>query len=165
MAVTDATFHDTAEGAVAVACNDLPWHGIGRVGIRLRDMSFCDPTRGLNLSVAIGVTGAGGFSPRHRHTFEQIRYYIDGPTKFGLAAFNDVGPAIRFVEAAAGATIGAATEPFTEVRVLIRGSARYDGRTYDGQSCFFFPANAASAPTEIVADAQFLCVRFGEAAA
>jgi quercetin dioxygenase-like cupin family protein len=289
MAVTDATFHSTATTPVAVACNDLPWHGIGRVGIQLRDMSFRDPARGLNLSVAIGITGAGGFSPRHRHTFEQIRYYIDGPTKFDrtiyhpgdcvyfpegvaygpqtshndedclhvtlqfsgpsgiyfptteeqenarnemtrigsfeggkfhfadgrvqdaneavfehisgvkqaypeprydqpvrmrvpayraepldgdprvtqrtLASFNEIGPAIRFVEAAAGTTIGGAVQPFTEVRVLVRGSARFDGRTYDGQSVFFFPAGVPSGALDIAADAQLLCVRFGEAGA
>jgi quercetin dioxygenase-like cupin family protein len=288
MAVTDTTFHSTADGAVAVACNDLPWHGIGRVGIQLRDMSFRDPARGLNLSVAVGVTGAGGFSPRHRHTFEQIRYYIDGPTKFDrtiyhpgdcvyfpegvaygpqtshndedclhvtlqfsgpsgiyfptteeqerarielaetgafvegkyhfadgraldanqaifehvsgtplvypetrydapvrmrvpayraepldgdarvterkLATFNEIGPAIRFIEAAAGATLAGATQPFTEVRVLVQGSVRYDGATYDGQSCFFFPANAPFGALDVTADAQFLCVRFGVSA-
>jgi quercetin dioxygenase-like cupin family protein len=288
MAVIDTTFHSTTDAAVAVACNDLPWHGIGRVGIRLRDMSFRDPARGLNLSVAVGVTGAGGFSPRHRHTFEQIRYYIDGPTKFDrtiyhpgdcvyfpegvaygpqtshndedclhvtlqfsgpsgtyyptseeqeraraelaltgtfaegtyrfadgrvqdaneavfeyisgtpltypeqrydapvrmrvpayravpldgdarvterkLATFNEIGPAIRFVEAAAGATLAGGTQPFTEVRVLVKGSARYDGATYDGQSCFFFPADAPFGSLDVTADAQFLCVRFGGAA-
>jgi quercetin dioxygenase-like cupin family protein len=289
MAVTDATFHNAAAGAVAVACNDLPWHGIGRVGIRLRDMSFRDPNRGLNLSVAVGVTGAGGYSPRHRHVFEQIRYYIDGPTKFDrtiyqpgdcvyfpegvaygpqtshndadclhvtlqfsgpsgiyfptteeqelartelaatgrfeggryhfadgreqdaneavfehisgtkliypekrydqpvrmrvpayraepldgdprvterkLATFNEIGPAIRFVEAAAGATLAAGEQAFTEVRVLVRGSARYDGRRYDGQSCFFFPSNAPFGALDVTSDAQLLCVRFGAAAA
>jgi quercetin dioxygenase-like cupin family protein len=289
MAITEATFHSTATTAVAVACNDLPWHGIGRVGIRLRDMSFRDPARGLNLSVAVGVTGAGGFSPRHRHTFEQIRYYIDGPTKFDrtiyhpgdcvyfpegvaygpqtshndedclhvtlqfsgpsgiyfptteeqerarnemaatgsfeggtyrfsdgreqdaneavfehisgtklvypekrydapvrmrvpayraepldgdarvterkLATFNEIGPAIRFIEAAAGTTVAGATQPFTEVRVLVRGSARFEGRAYDGQSVFFFPAGAPFGALEIAADAQLLCVRFGANAA
>jgi hypothetical protein len=289
MAVTDATFHSTTTGAVAIACNDLPWHGIGRVGIRLRDMSFCDPQRGLNLSVAIGVTGAGGFSPRHRHTFEQIRYYIDGPTKFDrtiyhpgdcvyfpegvaygpqtshndedclhvtlqfsgpsgiyfptteeqelartelartgtfeggkyrfadgreqdaneavfehisgtkttypetrydqpvrmrvpayratpldgdarvterrLATFNEIGPAIRFIEAAAGSTLAAGRQSVTEVRVLARGSVRYDGRTYDGQSVFFFPADAPFGALDVTADAEILCVRFGAVAA
>jgi quercetin dioxygenase-like cupin family protein len=100
MAVTDATFHHTAAGAVAVACNDLPWHGIGRVGIRLRDMSFRDPDRGLNLSVAVGVTGAGGYSPRHRHVFEQIRYYIDGPTKFDRTIYQP-GDCVYFPEGVA----------------------------------------------------------------
>jgi hypothetical protein len=288
MATTAATFHSTAEAPVAVDCNELPWHGIGRVGIRLRDMSFRDPRRGLNLSVAVGVTGAGGYSPRHRHVFEQIRYYIEGPTKFGntvykpgdcvyfpegvaygpqtshddadclhvtlqfsgpsgiyfpttveqddaraelartgsfeggkyrfadgreqdaneavfehisgtklvypakryerpvrmyipayraepldgdaritlrkLATFNEVGPALRFIEAAAGTIVPGATQPFTEVRLLVRGSARYDGHAYAGQSCFFFPADAPFEEMPVETDAQLLCVRFGEAA-
>jgi hypothetical protein len=275
------------EGSVtAIAGGDLPWHEIGRVGIRLRDMSFRDPRLDFNLRVAIGVTSAQAFSPRHRHTFEQIRYYIDGPAKFGdvvyhpgdcvyfpegvaygpqigyddqdclhvtlqfsgpagiyyptpeeqiraqeelaqrgtfvggryrdpdggeqdafeatiehitktpvrypeprydrpvrmrvpayralpvdgdarvterrLAVFNERGPAIRFVEASAGATLAAGRQPFAEVRLLVRGAVRFQDRVYEGQSCFFLPSQTPFPAFEVVDDAQFLNVRFGE---
>jgi hypothetical protein len=284
--MSSSVFTAREGSAVAIAGADLPWHEIGRVGIRLRDMSFRDPRLDLNLRVAIGVTSAQAFSPRHRHTFEQIRYYIDGPAKFGdvvyqpgdcvyfpegvsygpqvgyddqdclhvtlqfsgpariyyptpeeqlhaqeelaqrgtfvggkyrradggeqdameatiehitgkpvrypeprydrpvrmrvpafraltaegdprvterrLAAFNERGPAIRFVEAAAGSTLAGATQPFAEVRLLVRGGVRFEGRAYEGQSCFFLPSQTPYPAFEITDDAQFLNVRFGE---
>jgi quercetin dioxygenase-like cupin family protein len=277
------------QGLVALDANDLPWHGIGRVGIQLRDMSFRDEARDFNLRVAIGITGAQGFSPRHRHTFEQIRYYIEGPAKFGesiyhpgdcvyfpegvaygpqvghndedslhvtlqfagpagiyyptpgeqvraqtemerngtfvegrfrhadgreqdafeatiehitgtavqypqarydrplrmrvpafralpldgdervterkLATFNEVGPAIRFIEATADTTISAAAHDATDLWMLVKGSARFGERRYDGQSCFFAPSQTALGTLALAAGAQLLHVRFGAVSA
>jgi hypothetical protein len=287
MTATTPVFGDRGGGPVAVATADLPWHEIGRVGIKLRDMSFRDPKLNLNVRVAVGITGPQAFSPRHRHTFEQIRYYIDGPAKFGetvytpgdcvyfpegvaygpqigyndqdclhvtlqfngpsgiyyptpeeqvraqnelaatgtfiggkyrspdgreqdameatiehltgvpvkypeprydrpirmrvpayralpldgddrvrvrhLAAFNEAGPTIRFVDAAAGSTLPGGRESVAEVRLLISGSVRYGGRDYSGQSCFFFPSQTPYPALEIASDAQLLHVRFGGA--
>jgi hypothetical protein len=60
-----------------------------RQGIRLKDLPFFDAERGIMLRAAIAVTAADAHSPRHRHTFDQVRYFIDGRTTFGS---DVVGP-------------------------------------------------------------------------
>jgi hypothetical protein len=63
-------------------------------------MSFTDRKRGFNLRVAVGLTTSEAFSPRHRHTFEQIRYFIDGAAKFGDVDYHP-GDCVYFPESVA----------------------------------------------------------------
>jgi hypothetical protein len=101
MAVTAPIFSHREGGPVAVCAEDIPWRFTGnRVGIKLRDMSFTDRKRGFNLRVAVGLTTSDAFSPRHRHTFEQIRYFIDGSAKFGDVDYHP-GDCVYFPEAVA----------------------------------------------------------------
>jgi hypothetical protein len=101
MAVTAPIFSHRDGGPVAVCAEDIPWRFTGnRVGIKLRDMSFTDRKRGFNLRVAVGLTTSDAFSPRHRHTFEQIRYFIDGAAKFGDVAYHP-GDCVYFPESVA----------------------------------------------------------------
>jgi hypothetical protein len=107
MAVTSPIFSHREAGPVAVCAEDIPWRFTGnRVGIKLRDMSFTDHKRGFNLRVAVGLTTSEAFSPRHRHTFEQIRYFIDGAAKFGDVDYHP-GDCVYFPESVAyGPQIG-----------------------------------------------------------
>lgn len=60
-----------------------------RQGIDIKDLPFYDAERGIMLRASIAVTTAAAHSPRHHHTFDQIRYFIEGRTKFGREV---VGP-------------------------------------------------------------------------
>jgi hypothetical protein len=101
MAVSDPIFSQQADGPVAVCTDDIPWRNTGnRVGIKLRDMSFTDRERRFNLRAAVGLTTSEAFSPRHRHTFEQVRYFIDGAAKFGDVVYQP-GDCVYFPEAVA----------------------------------------------------------------
>jgi hypothetical protein len=286
MAIVEPIFSDHGEGPVAICAAEIPWRDTGnRVGIKLRDMSFSDRRLRFNLRVAVGLTTSQAFSPRHRHTFEQIRYFIDGAAKFGdvvyqpgdcvyfpegvaygpqigiddvdclhltlqfsgpsgiyyptpeeqaashaelaakgtfiggkyrwpdgreqdsfeatveqmtgkpvtypeprydrpirmrvpafraipeagrpvsirhLASFNEAGPGVSFVDAAAGTRLEAGKNPFAEVRFLLDGEARFDGREFKGLSAFFLPSGQPFGAIEATTAAHFLQVRFGQ---
>jgi hypothetical protein len=107
MAVSTPIYSSSTDGPVAVCTEEIPWRDTGnRVGIKLRDMSFSDRARRFNLRVAVGLTTSQAFSPRHRHTFEQIRYFIDGMAKFGEVVYQP-GDCVYFPESVAyGPQIG-----------------------------------------------------------
>ncbi|HZD65562.1 MAG TPA: hypothetical protein VE152_05660 [Acidimicrobiales bacterium] len=69
---------------LAAAADDLPWTALGnRQGITLREFPFCRPDAGIRLRASIGRLGPDIFSPRHRHTFDQVRYMLAGHTMVG----------------------------------------------------------------------------------
>jgi hypothetical protein len=72
-----------AEPIVARAA-DLPWTPLAnRQGIMLRNFPFCRPEAGVRLRASIGRLEADLFSPRHKHTFDQVRYMLQGATTIG----------------------------------------------------------------------------------
>lgn len=85
-------------GPAAVRSADVPWYDLGaRKGIKLRAMTFGDPAGRRYVLVAVGVTAADAVSPRHKHTFDQVRYYIDGDAKFGREIYKP-GDCVYFPE-------------------------------------------------------------------
>lgn len=85
-------------GAVAVRTAEVPWYDLGaRRGIKLKAMSFSDETGTRNALVALGTLDEDAISPRHKHTFEQVRYMIDGGMRFGDETY-DAGDCVYFPE-------------------------------------------------------------------
>lgn len=85
-------------GAATVRTADVPWYDLGaRRGIKLKAMSFCDLSGQRNVLVALGTLESDAISPRHRHTFEQVRYFIDGNMRFGEETY-DAGDCVYFPE-------------------------------------------------------------------
>lgn len=70
-----------------------------REGIDIKDLPFFDTERGVMLRAAIGVVTAKAYSPRHHHTFDQVRYFIRGRTKFGKDVISP-GDCMYFPEGA-----------------------------------------------------------------
>ena len=85
-------------GSVAVRTADVPWYDLGaRRGIKLKAMSFSDRTGTRNALVALGTLDEDAISPRHKHTFEQVRYMLDGGMRFGEETY-DAGDCVYFPE-------------------------------------------------------------------
>jgi hypothetical protein len=79
---------------IAARADDLPWTPLAnRRGIMLRNFPFCRPDVGIRLRASIGKLEADLFSPRHKHTFDQVRYMLRGTTMLGdvLHAPGDCG--------------------------------------------------------------------------
>lgn len=70
-----------------------------REGIDIKDLPFFDTERGVMLRAAIGTVTAKAYSPRHHHTFDQVRYFIQGRTKFGKDVISP-GDCLYFPEGA-----------------------------------------------------------------
>jgi hypothetical protein len=69
---------------LAARAEDLPWTPLAnRQGITLRNFPFCRPEAGARLRASIGRLGADMYSPRHKHTFDQVRYMLTGTTMMG----------------------------------------------------------------------------------
>jgi len=85
-------------GAAAIRTADVPWYDLGaRRGIKLKAMSFSDERGQRHVLVALGTLDPDAISPRHRHTFEQVRYFIDGDMRFGDDTY-DAGDCVYFPE-------------------------------------------------------------------
>jgi len=85
-------------GAAAIRTADVPWYDLGaRRGIKLKAMSFSDERGQRHVLVALGTLDSDAISPRHRHTFEQVRYFIDGDMRFGDDTY-DAGDCVYFPE-------------------------------------------------------------------
>jgi hypothetical protein len=90
----------TAErrGAMAMRTEDVPWYDLGaRRGINLKAMTFSDESGTRHVLVALGTLASDAISPRHQHTFEQVRYFIDGDMRFGDETY-DAGDCVYFPE-------------------------------------------------------------------
>jgi hypothetical protein len=81
-----------------------------------------------------------------------------------LASFNESGPRIGFVNASAGACLDGGASDHPEVRFLLSGRADFEGRSYEGLSCFFFPSQIEHDALVAETDCEFLDVRFGVSA-
>jgi len=76
-------------GATGVREADLPWVDIGvRPGYNQRYQGFFDTQR--KIAARIGSLYAEPYyhSPRHRHTFQQVRYVVAGRMKYGHEVYG-----------------------------------------------------------------------------
>lgn len=72
------------ERGVGVREADLPWVDIGvRPGYNQRYRGFFDKSRGIAARIGSLYADPYYHSPRHRHTFQQVRYVCAGKMKYG----------------------------------------------------------------------------------
>lgn len=77
------------EGAVGVREADLPWVDIGvRPGYNQRYKGFFDKQRGIGARLGSLYAEPYYHSPRHRHTFQQVRYVLSGEMKYGKEHYS-----------------------------------------------------------------------------
>lgn len=71
-------------GGVGVREEDLPWVDIGvRPGYDQRYKGFFDKDRGVGARIGSLYTQEYFHSPRHTHTFQQVRYVVAGQLRYG----------------------------------------------------------------------------------
>jgi hypothetical protein len=88
-------------GPSSVAAAAIPWSDVNaREGIGLRAICFSDESARRNIMVAVATLAPDMISPRHKHTFEQLRYYIAGDTKFADQVYEP-GDCVYFPEGVA----------------------------------------------------------------
>lgn len=76
-------------GAVGVREEDLPWVDIGvRPGYNQRYQGFFDKERGIGARLGSLYAEPYYHSPRHRHTFQQVRYVLSGAMKYGKETYG-----------------------------------------------------------------------------
>ncbi|MBI1385903.1 MAG: hypothetical protein GC150_13440 [Rhizobiales bacterium] len=74
---------------VGVRENDLPWVDIGvRPGYKQRYKGFFDKERGVGCRIGSLYADPYFHSPRHRHTFQQVRYLVGGKMKYGHEVYE-----------------------------------------------------------------------------
>lgn len=79
---------------------DLPWVDIGvRPGYKQRYQGFFDKSRGLGARIGSLYADPYYHSPRHRHTFQQVRYFVEGKVKYGREVYG-VGDCLYIPEGA-----------------------------------------------------------------
>ncbi len=85
---------------VGVRERDLPWVDIGvRPGYNQRYQGFFDHERGVSARIGSLYAEPYYHSPRHRHTFQQVRYVHAGKMKYGKHVY-DVGDCLYIPEGA-----------------------------------------------------------------
>jgi len=85
---------------VGVREEDLPWVDIGvRPGYKQRYQGFFDKSRGIGARIGSLYADPYYNSPRHRHTFQQVRYVVQGKMKYGHEVY-DVGDCLYLPEGA-----------------------------------------------------------------
>jgi uncharacterized cupin superfamily protein len=81
-----------------VRASEIPWEKLpAREGIFSKSMTFGDATTRRYLYVQVGKTGPQAASPRHKHTFDQLRYFIEGDAKYGNTIYHP-GDCVYFPE-------------------------------------------------------------------
>jgi hypothetical protein len=76
----------------------VEWRDLGpHEGIMIKDLPFSDKERGITLRAALARTTGEVYAPRHRHTFDQIRYFLKGGSKFGRHVYGP-GDCVYFPE-------------------------------------------------------------------
>lgn len=76
----------------------------------------------------------------NNHTWAPLEDRPDVSVKH-LGYFNDVGPNIKLVKLAPGASLPSNQVPFQQVRFVLEGEIIYGERKYDAVSSMYFPAN------------------------
>jgi len=72
------------DSAVGVQESDLPWVDIEvRPGYKQRYQGFFDESRGIGARLGSLYAEPYYHSPRHRHTFQQVRYLVSGQMRYG----------------------------------------------------------------------------------
>lgn len=79
----------TMQGASGVREADLPWVDIGvRPGYNQRYRGFFDKARRIGARLGSLYAEPYYHSPRHRHTFQQVRYVLSGKMKYGHEVYG-----------------------------------------------------------------------------
>lgn len=77
------------QGATGVREADLPWVDIGvRPGYNQRYHGFFDKERKVAARIGSLYAEPIYLSPRHRHTFQQVRYVLSGKMKYGNEVYE-----------------------------------------------------------------------------
>jgi len=85
---------------VGVRESELPWVDIGvRPGYKQRYQGFFDKSRGIGCRIGSLYADPYYNSPRHRHTFQQVRYFVGGKVKYGHEIYG-VGDCLYIPEGA-----------------------------------------------------------------
>ena len=88
------------ERGVGVRESDLPWVDIAvRPGYKQRYKGFFDSTKNLGLRIGSLYADPYYHSPSHRHTFQQVRYVVQGKMKYGAQVYG-VGDCLYLPEGA-----------------------------------------------------------------
>jgi hypothetical protein len=91
----------TSMSPSVVRAADVPWIKLpAREGIYTKSMTFGNPSTRRYLQAQIGKTSASAMSPRHKHTFDQLRYFIEGDAKYGDTIYH-AGDCVYFPEGVA----------------------------------------------------------------
>jgi len=76
-------------GGTGVREIDLPWVDIGvRPGYKQRYQGFFDKERGIGARIGSLYADPYYHSPRHRHTFQQVRFLVGGKMKYGREVYE-----------------------------------------------------------------------------
>ncbi len=76
-------------GGTGVREIDLPWVDIGvRPGYKQRYQGFFDKARGIGARIGSLYADPYYHSPRHRHTFQQVRFLVGGKMKYGREVYE-----------------------------------------------------------------------------
>ena len=79
----------TMEKGAGVRENDLPWVDIAvRPGYKQRYHGFYDASRHMGLRIGSLYADPQYMSPRHRHTFQQIRFLVEGKMRYNKDIYN-----------------------------------------------------------------------------
>lgn len=88
------------EQGVGVREADLPWVDIAvRPGYKQRYKGFYDEDRKLGLRIGSLYADPYYLSPRHRHTFQQVRFLVHGKMRYNKETYN-VGDCLYIPEGA-----------------------------------------------------------------
>ena len=89
---------NTQVGPAIVRMADVPWQNLeARDGIFIKSATFGDESTRRYLRAVVGKSSATAMSPRHKHTFEQLRYFIEGDAKYGNVIYHP-GDCVYFPE-------------------------------------------------------------------
>jgi hypothetical protein len=107
--------NSTIEKGVGVEESTLPWVDIAvRPGYKQRYQGFYDTARRLGLRIGSLYADPYYMSPRHRHTFQQVRFLVEGKMRYGKEIYS-VGDCLYIPE-------GAYYGPITPVAVKDGGT-------------------------------------------
>ena len=89
---------NTQLGPTVVRMADLPWEDLlARDGILVKSVNFSDEDARRHIRAVFGKNTKAALSPRHKHTFEQLRYFIEGDAKYGNIIYHP-GDCVYFPE-------------------------------------------------------------------
>jgi len=81
--------NSTIEKGVGVEESTLPWVDIAvRPGYKQRYQGFYDTARQLGLRIGSLYADPYYMSPRHRHTFQQVRFLVEGKMRYGKEIYS-----------------------------------------------------------------------------
>ena len=79
----------TMDKGAGVREDDLPWVDIAvRPGYKQRYHGFYDASKHLGLRIGSLYADPYFLSPRHRHTFQQVRFLVEGKMRYNKDVYN-----------------------------------------------------------------------------